>query len=282
MADRSSSELSDLEDFWDEKARASGADSLKAVCLDTAEENSCIDRVQHALARSAMDRIRRIRDLTGAAVLDYGCGIGRWVDFLRARGCRYTGVDLSSDMLAMARRRLPDAEFRKVDGRAIPYGDNSVDLIWSIAVVHHNPPERQEQMIAEFARALRDGGMLVLFEGVGRSHLSEPGIYYPRTRSGWTVLAERHHLCPVWSRGARYFIFRSLGEALRRSGGRGSTAASRQPALIRWAARLDGVLCPRLAGFLPPSLQRRAIMVFVKRATQRPIGHDRAARQEAA
>jgi len=266
MVDQLAPQLSDREQYWDHKVAQTGGDPVRAVCRDTAEENSCIDRVQRALARSAMNRIRRTRGQTGAGVLDYGCGTGRWVDFLRGYGCEYTGVDLSSAMLAVARRGHPDAEFRKGDGLVVPYGDGRFDVIWSVAVVHHNPPDGQEHLLAEFARVLRPGGILVLLEGVGRSPRAESGIYFPRTRSGWAALAHRHGLFWRWSRGASYFLLRSMGERLQRR--RGPTIGGGNSVWLRWAARVDSVLCPWLVGVLPPPFQRRAIMVFEKHLYQ--------------
>jgi SAM-dependent methyltransferase len=272
-------DLSVSEHFRDDKARTSKGDVLGAVCLDSAEENACIDNVQRALTRIAMYRVIRIRRPSGVSVLDYGCGTGRWVDFLRGYGFRYTGVDLSAGLLTIAKRQHPNTEFRKVDGQSIPYGDAQFDVVWSIAVVHHNPPDRQEHLLAEFSRVIRSGGVLVLLEGTGRN--SEAGLYYPRPRQDWTALAQRHGLSRRWRRGACYFIFRSIGEAVRRRAVATSTRTSRgavsdarllspgTPAWIRFAARLDGMLCPRLAGLLPPPVHRRAIMVFEKASEHR-------------
>jgi Methyltransferase domain len=43
--------------------------------------------------------------------LDAACGTGRFAEFLATRGHRVIGVDSSPDMLAHARRRVPDGEF---------------------------------------------------------------------------------------------------------------------------------------------------------------------------
>ncbi len=267
--------LKDTERFWDEKALRSGGDYLRAVCLDTPEENRCIDRVQQALARGAMKWLSRREALTNRLVLDYGCGTGRWVGLFREYGCRYAGVDVSAGMLAIAKGRYPDAEFRKSDGLRIPCGDDSVDVIWTVAVVHHNPPERQERLMAEFARVLRNRGTLALLEGVEPRPRGEADIYYPRTRESWTALARRYGLARRWSRGGSYFLLRSLGEYLRREHGlinapvvtpasESTAGPEARPGWLRWAARVDSVLCPYLVGVLPGCLHRRAIMLFEK------------------
>lgn len=284
MDDRLSAEVHNAEHLWDEKARSSGNDALRAGCRDTAEENTCIDRVQRTLARRAMERIRRLRRLSGTAVLDYGCGAGRWADCLRAYGCLYTGVDLPAGMLEIVRRQHPDIEFRK-NGLVVPYGNRTFDLVWSVAVVHHNPPARQEKLFAEFARVLHNGGFLVLLEGVGPDGRPPEPLYYPRTRSAWSALAQRHGLSLRWRCGASYFALRWLAEGLwwrigagggaraTREGAGGGLANSPQAAAwLRLAARVDAVLCPQLVGCLPPPLQRRVIMVFQKRSAQELAG----------
>jgi SAM-dependent methyltransferase len=280
MDDHLAAEVLNAEHFWDDQARTSGHDALRAGCRDTADENTCIDRVQRTLARRAMERIRRLRRLRGAAVLDYGCGSGRWAEFLRAYGCLYTGVDLSAGMLEIARREHPDIEFRKTNGLAVPYGSRSFDLVWSVAVVHHNPPDRQEKLVAEFVRVLHDGGFLVLLEGVGVGGRPSGPLYYPRTRSDWSALAQRHGLSLRWGCGGSYFALRWLAEMLGRIGAGGGAHAAqeamdsglahspRKAAWLRLAAGVDAVLCPCLVGCLPPPLQRRVIMVFEKRSAQ--------------
>jgi len=54
-----------------------------------------------------------IGDLTGCRVLDVGCGLADFYAWLRERGTRvrYTGLDVTPDLLAMARRRYPRLTF---------------------------------------------------------------------------------------------------------------------------------------------------------------------------
>lgn len=55
--------------------------------------------------------LARVGNLRGQEVLDVGCGLGHFHDFLRTRfpDARYTGVDLSPRMVEAARKRLPEA-----------------------------------------------------------------------------------------------------------------------------------------------------------------------------
>jgi SAM-dependent methyltransferase len=63
-------------------------------------------------------------DLTGKSLLDFGCGKGDFLGFLRERGvaCAYTGVDLHPGLIALARAKHPEAEFLVRDVEEEPLG----------------------------------------------------------------------------------------------------------------------------------------------------------------
>jgi SAM-dependent methyltransferase len=69
------------------------------------------------------------------------------------RGHRVIGVDSSPDMLAYARRRVPDGEFRVGELDRLPLPGDSVDVIVCAPALVHVP--RLEPVLAEFARVLR-------------------------------------------------------------------------------------------------------------------------------
>ncbi len=57
--------------------------------------------------------------------LDAACGTGRFAEFLARRGHQVIGVDSSPDMLAHARRRVPEAEFHVAELDRLPLPDDS-------------------------------------------------------------------------------------------------------------------------------------------------------------
>jgi ubiquinone/menaquinone biosynthesis C-methylase UbiE len=92
--------------------------------------------------------------------LDAACGTGRFAEFLAERGHRVIGVDSSPDMLARARRRVPEAGFGIAGLDALPLPDDCVDVIICALALVHVP--RLDPVLAEFARVLRPGGDLVI------------------------------------------------------------------------------------------------------------------------
>ncbi|MGS2614875.1 methyltransferase domain-containing protein [Micromonospora sp. LZ34] len=96
----------------------------------------------------------------GAAVVDVGCGTGRAVAELAARGVRPVGVDLDPRMIAVARDRLPGADLRVADACALPLPDGAVRGYRADKVLHDlAEPERA---LAEARRVLAPGGRIVL------------------------------------------------------------------------------------------------------------------------
>jgi ubiquinone/menaquinone biosynthesis C-methylase UbiE len=94
------------------------------------------------------------------AALDAACGTGRHAEHLRSLGYDVVGVDATEAMLAVARAKVPDADFRQGPLQALPVDDASVDVVTcSLALTH---VEDLDPVVAEFARVLRPGGWAVL------------------------------------------------------------------------------------------------------------------------
>lgn len=104
------------------------------------------------------------------AVLDVGCGHGRFAQLLHERGssASYWGVDGSAELLAIARARrdlVGGARFLQVDviedvGR-VPTGP--FDLIGMFGVIHHVPGERARiELLRALASRLAPGGTLAV------------------------------------------------------------------------------------------------------------------------
>lgn len=101
--------------------------------------------------------------LPGQRVLDIGCGNGRFYPLLHERGAIYTGLDSSAKLLAEAGRAYPEATFTEGDATALPFPDQSFDIAFSFAVIHHIPSKAlREKFIAEAARVLIPGSTFVI------------------------------------------------------------------------------------------------------------------------
>jgi SAM-dependent methyltransferase len=92
--------------------------------------------------------------------LDAACGTGRFAEILAGSGHQVIGVDISPEMLAHARRRVPAAEFQFAELDRLPLPDDAVDVIVCALALVHVPS--LQPVLAEFARVLRPGGDLVI------------------------------------------------------------------------------------------------------------------------
>lgn len=104
--------------------------------------------------------------LRAGRVLDNGCGVGRFFDYLSDDHQAY-GVDLSGQMLAKARQRHP--QVAQSDSTRLPFAEATFDLVFALSLLHHLPQPLDG--LAEIARVLRPGGQVVLVD-TNRSLLS--------------------------------------------------------------------------------------------------------------
>jgi len=114
---------------------------------------------------------RNQRDLRG---LDVGCGTGRLLAFLHDAwpGMRLSGIDLSAPYLEEARRligRTARVKLIEGAGEVLPFDDTSLDLIVSSFLMHELPKRIRVDVIAEMARVVKPGGLVVLVDSIQKA-----------------------------------------------------------------------------------------------------------------
>jgi SAM-dependent methyltransferase len=75
------------------------------------------------------DALERVGLESGQAVLDIGCGVGAFLRLVADRGGRAFGLDASAALLDVARARVVGADLRVGEMEALPYDDDSFDLV---------------------------------------------------------------------------------------------------------------------------------------------------------
>jgi ubiquinone/menaquinone biosynthesis C-methylase UbiE len=96
-------------------------------------------------------------------VLDIGCGAGRVYDFFKGYQVDYTGVDISKELIGIAKKSYPREKFIVADATELPFQDNSFDLVFSIATIHHIPSkELRQKFIDEAYRVTKPGGLVFI------------------------------------------------------------------------------------------------------------------------
>ena len=109
-------------------------------------------------------------------VADVGCGPGHLTGHLHGLGLDVFGVDLSPEMLAIARREHPGPRFEEGSLTALDVEDGTLGGILSSYSLIHTPPAEIPDVFAEFHRALAPGGVLLLmfFASTDNTRLAWP------------------------------------------------------------------------------------------------------------
>jgi SAM-dependent methyltransferase len=131
----------------------------------------------------------------GAPVLDVGCSTGRWVRRLEETGLSVVGIDQSSEMLSLARKRGTLSPMVSGEVQNLPFRDESFKCVSAVTVIQHIPSQEQVRALSEMVRVLRPGGYLFLIELI-RGH----GLHvFSRLPEDW--------IGQVSALGHEYFLF---------------------------------------------------------------------------
>lgn len=118
-------------------------------------------------------RKRAVRELSvlhsSLSALDVACGTGDMAVSLAKRGCTVTGVDLSEEMLAIAKQKTATTNFhfsffnfQLANAEALPFEDGTFDAVTCAFGVRNFV--HLEKGLNEMLRVLKPGGMMVILE----------------------------------------------------------------------------------------------------------------------
>ena len=180
-----------MRDDWDRRARE---DAQYYVAFGRKKQSAAefFDSAADVLRtlRAELRRFPEDADISSMTALEIGCGPGRLMLPLSRELSQVYGVDVSEEMVAIAKRNLagaPNAEARVATGVDLAgFEDESVDLVYSYAVFQHIP-EREFVLsyLREAVRVLAPGGLLKLhFNSLPRK--GNPAI---EPVAGWSLRA---------------------------------------------------------------------------------------------
>lgn len=131
--------------------------------------------VERAVLDLALEHVRRDTPDRVPLLGDIGCGTGRLIPHLVAGGARVRGVDLSDEMVRVARRDQPGCDVQQADLRALPFADGELDgaVCW-YSLIFLAPHDRPAAW-GELARVVRPGGHLVVSWKHGRDERRRGG-----------------------------------------------------------------------------------------------------------
>jgi SAM-dependent methyltransferase len=146
-----------------------------------------------------------VHDAGGGPVADVGCGPGYVSGYLHDAGVDAFGIDLSPEMVALARRDHPDLRFEVGTMTDLDLADDSVAGVVAFWSVIHVPDDAVPGVFEEFRRVLRPQGLLLVGFHVGDEtrHTSEG-------YTGRPISVDSHHRRPStmsgWLRDAGFTV----------------------------------------------------------------------------
>ena len=97
-----------------------------------------------------------------AKILDVGCGTGTDSNFVASKGHQVVGVDLSEEMLNIAKSSFPQIDFRLEDMRDIDFSKNQFDGIIASCSLIHIPKKDVPKTLRQFSKLLKPKGIIYL------------------------------------------------------------------------------------------------------------------------
>ncbi len=173
---------------------------------------------RYADAAASLDQVLRLARPRGKAVLDLGCGPGRWAIPLAKRGFRVTGVDRTAHLLRRARARAQASRARiewiREDMRDFVRPE-AFDLVLSMftSFGYFDDPNEDVAVLRDMFTSLRPGGVC-LVEVMGKETLAR--ILQPTSSErlpDGQVLVQRHEVFDAWSRMRNEWTLIRRGQA---------------------------------------------------------------------
>ncbi len=94
--------------------------------------------------------------------LEIGCGTGLFTKKVYEKTkAQITAIDISEDLLAIAKKKLPELNFKIDDAMALSFENNSFDAVYGSSILHHLDFDKS---LEEIIRVLKPGGRFVFAE----------------------------------------------------------------------------------------------------------------------
>ncbi|RJQ30110.1 class I SAM-dependent methyltransferase [Candidatus Parcubacteria bacterium] len=164
--------------------------------------------------------LKYFKNIKNRSVLDLGCGQGYFSEILSTLGAHVTGIDISENLIAIAKKNKNINFFIGDIEDALPFEDNSFDIVVSNMVFMDL--ENPERAIKEVIRVLKKNGLFIvsilhpiftsgsIYKSIkDKICLQDPSFllkkYKSKKKIGWNIL-DTTHTTTVFHRPIEYYI----------------------------------------------------------------------------
>ena len=118
---------------------------------------------------SDVKEIFKIIDKDNPKVLEIGCGNGRDTQEILKHTSDYLGIDISKEMIKIARQNNPKANFRVADIESFEFSVN-LDIVLAFASLIHTNKENFKIILEKIFKALNPSGIILLSLKYGENY----------------------------------------------------------------------------------------------------------------
>jgi len=127
---------------------------------------------------------------SGGKILDIGCGSGRDSKIFCDKGFQTVGIDFSSNLLEIAKKKAPGAEFHLMDIEKLQFPPASFDGAWACHSLLHIPKKGLPAVLQAIHALLKEKGTFYLTFKKGLGEVLEKDLRYGDYEKFWSYYDE--------------------------------------------------------------------------------------------
>ena len=125
------------------------------------------------------------------SVIEVGCGVGNNLSRI-SDICQITGVDINKKALEEAQKKYPNGKFIEGSIYALPFQNNSFDLVFCRGVLIHIPPQDRISAISELKRISKKHIITLEYNVKNEEELSEMVEWRGEKNRLWRINMEKY------------------------------------------------------------------------------------------
>ena len=170
------------------------------------------------LTNFQLKMLRIIKPGKNSKILDIGCGTGNLLYLLEKQNREYKlyGIDISEEMLKIARKKLKKAKLKLQSAESLDFKDNYFDYIFSTEAFHHYAD--YGLIMKNFNKSLKENGKLIVLDfdfGFLLNkifHLIEPGNNKMHSALEFKKLFKQHGVKNIMQKRINMLLLLTIGE----------------------------------------------------------------------